>query len=108
MVVEQAAFAGGFCFDPSPAGEVDGADSFVWHPVDEVIGIEAEVGRVRVQVVEIEKQRAIRPGRITRSTPLPHLAPRRIDQGRYVFDEGRRADDLFGIGQFCGVPSTFA
>src|SRR5580765_1088878 len=100
MVVEQAAFVGGFSFDPAPAGEVDGMYSFLRHSVDEGIGVEAEVNCIRVQVMQVEEQVAVcHSENFAGPIRLAQLARGRIDQGRDVFDEWHCADDLFGGGQ---------
>ena len=81
MVVEQAAFVGGFRFDPAPAGEVDGVYSFLRHSVDEGIGVEAEVDCIRVQVMQVEEQVAVcHSENFAGPIRLAQLARGRIDQ----------------------------
>ena len=98
VIVEQPAFAARFRFDPAPAGEMDGAYSFAWHAINVLMRIEAEVDRVRVEIMQIEKQIALRRSQnFARSSPLRSvvLPGGSIKRGD-VFHERRRADNLPG------------
>ena len=97
VIVEQPEFAARFRFDPAPAGEMNGAYSFAWHAINVLVRVEAEVDRVRVEIMQIEKQIALRRSQNFHvPVRFAHRAPGRIDQRGDVFHERRRADNLPG------------